>query len=453
MNHPPPTSRHTQIKQWLRRFAGYVAPVADQANVQQTYQQLLVQFQQRMLLPFVGLIVGLSLLFGLADIALRGFVTSDRQWSLLIQALRIAVLLLTCGWFWWQQRIQGAWLILIVIDLLSLLAQIWVQREPALLVFALFSLLVPTLVLSPTTLLLVMGTTLGAFLVLVRWFDLSDPGPILLQIMLFVGFMAGYASVGWRFRQFLWATAVTTVHNEAAAVQRGRLEQRVADLRLQIDQVRVLEHDLRQPLRVTHGYLDLIASDHPDSAACVRLAQAAVQRAERLANNLLDQARFQAGSPALSLERLSLTQMLTEMEPLLPGLIAYYSDPPVTIRWEVREVPLVLAHQDTLERAIWNLLDNALAHTQAPGEVRLSMHATDQYVELTLADDGPGLPTDMAEALVAGHRLPLQHRRGYGLGLGQVLATVQAHQGHVTFASNTQGTAVCIRLPLIEPAA
>jgi two-component system, OmpR family, sensor kinase len=102
---------------------------------------------------------------------------------------------------------------------------------------------------------------------------------------------------------------------------------------------------------------------------------------------------------------------------------------------------------------VGNLVRNALVHTPAGTEVRISVHATAGEATLEVADRGPGMAPDVAarafERFFRADPSRSRHHGGSGLGLSIVAATVEAHGGSVDLTSAVgEGTTVRVVLPL-----
>ncbi len=108
---------------------------------------------------------------------------------------------------------------------------------------------------------------------------------------------------------------------------------------------------------------------------------------------------------------------------------------------------------DLLSRVVGNLLSNAIRH--AEHRVRMTVSTSDGQVELTVADDGPGVPVAERERVFERfHRLDAARARdggGSGLGLAIVREAVAAHQGTVTIGDERPGALVTVWLPLRQP--
>jgi signal transduction histidine kinase len=99
-----------------------------------------------------------------------------------------------------------------------------------------------------------------------------------------------------------------------------------------------------------------------------------------------------------------------------------------------------------LTRAVENLVDNALRHTPAGGEVRVSWGMEGNHVVVRVADTGPGIAArDLPHLFTPLYRGESSRNRqtgGAGLGLAIARRIVQAHGGDLTAANRATGGAV-----------
>jgi signal transduction histidine kinase len=105
------------------------------------------------------------------------------------------------------------------------------------------------------------------------------------------------------------------------------------------------------------------------------------------------------------------------------------------------DLPLLPGHHDALSRAILNLLVNAqeaLGDTPG-GRVTLSARESTGGIEISVTDNGPGVPAELKDAIWSPE--VTTRRRGSGLGLAMVRQTVQAHGGEVDLRTPDGGGA------------
>lgn len=215
-----------------------------------------------------------------------------------------------------------------------------------------------------------------------------------------------------------------------------------------------LSHDLRTPLTALVGMADTVAEGrtaHPgDQQAMIVAIRDQALTINRLVSNLLEMARLQSGEITLnkawqpveevvgaSLQqmRLQLAQHPVKVE-IMPAL------PPL-------EFDAVL-----MERALCNLLENAAKYSPPESEITLSATQAGNWLEISVCDRGPGLPTAEQAELFGLFRRGQRESNipGVGLGLAIVRNIVEAHGGSVD-ATDRSGGGACfsLRLPLGEP--
>lgn len=109
----------------------------------------------------------------------------------------------------------------------------------------------------------------------------------------------------------------------------------------------------------------------------------------------------------------------------------------------------VAGDRERLAQVMADLLDNARVHTPAGTAVRLSLNADPQAARISVADDGPGVPTADRERILRRFARGEASRTtpGHGLGLSLVCAVAAAHGGDVEVADASPGLRVTVRLP------
>lgn len=208
-------------------------------------------------------------------------------------------------------------------------------------------------------------------------------------------------------------------------------------------------HELRGPLMVIRGNLDLLRLGLPENERrqSVRDASEEVQRMSRLAADLLFLAESDA-SEAIDQQVVALDDVALEA-------------------WERARVAdggahkLVLAGIDTanvtgdrerLGQLIWNLLENAVRYTPTGGRVSLGLGVADGVAELTVSDTGVGIaPEHESRVFERFYRIDRARSRqqgGTGLGLAIVKRVTEAHGGRVSVSSTPgHGSTFSVVLP------
>jgi signal transduction histidine kinase len=412
------------------------------------YAHMMTRLQRDMLLLMMGLTIPIGLFFSVQLFHNAWLARTMPPAAFFVHTADVGLSVLLASYFLWRGKVAAAWASVLSVSLGVIMAQIWLLREPGLLLFALLSMAGPAITMSARiTVALVGGLVAALFLIVSFSFPAYSDAWISIAI-LYAAIALGFGCIGVVIRRFVRRFAQTTVEIEDAAAQRGKLEQRMDDLNRQIGRIASLEHDLRQPLRAVQGYLATLSAEAPNADELITPALAAARRADRLINNLLDQARAEAHQQRTLRAPLDLARFFAALERTAPGLASYYTDPPVPIEFALAErMPAVAIDSEQLERAILNLLDNALAYSPPDGLVAVHAWATDTDLMIEVRDMGPGLPDAVTRALFAG-AAPDDGPRP-GLGLRQVHSMAQAHGGKLSVDSSADGTTVRIILPLM----
>ncbi|HEY1920210.1 MAG TPA: HAMP domain-containing sensor histidine kinase [Streptosporangiaceae bacterium] len=234
-------------------------------------------------------------------------------------------------------------------------------------------------------------------------------------------------------------------HVESALARRAASEARLR--RFAAD----ASHELRTPLASIRGYAEL-ARRHPgpvpdDVAHALGRVESEAARMSLLVDELLLLARLDAGRPLAS-EPVDLTRLAIDTTSDARAAGQQH-------RWvlELPDEPVVVpGDEHRLHQVLANLLGNARTHTP-PGTtvtVRLAAPAGGA-VQLSVTDDGPGIPQelqpDLFDRFVHGSGARSGQSGGTGLGLAIVDAVVTAHQGRVSLASRAGSTQFVITLP------
>lgn len=107
----------------------------------------------------------------------------------------------------------------------------------------------------------------------------------------------------------------------------------------------------------------------------------------------------------------------------------------------------VVGDQLMLERAIGNLLLNAIQHTPAGGLVRLELSVQEGLAQIAVANSGPAIPPEALDRIFERFVRLGQGHEGSGLGLAITRSIVLAHGGSISVRSDERGTEFVIRLP------
>jgi signal transduction histidine kinase len=195
----------------------------------------------------------------------------------------------------------------------------------------------------------------------------------------------------------------------------------------------VVAHDLRNPLGVIGGTIDLLKEYELDPRQREKLLAAAarsVQQMKRLVNDLLDVTRFESGRLALTIGELSADTLLAEaMDSIHQAAIERGLS--ITI-FPLTSDLYVAGDRGRLAQVFDNLLGNAVKFTPPEGHITMRAWADGPDVVFEVADTGPGVSAEnRAHLFDRFWQARASDLRGIGLGLAISKAIVEAHGGRM----------------------
>lgn len=204
-------------------------------------------------------------------------------------------------------------------------------------------------------------------------------------------------------------------------------------------------HELRTPLAGLQAALENDVDGVQPLDAAALLAQ--VQRLGRLVEQLLDLSRLESDGVPLHVVDIPAAELLQQVRD--EALLAARG----TVRVEIAVEPATLrirGDADRVHQVLANLAENALRHAAAHGEVVLAARPLHGAVELSVTDDGPGIPVSERERVFERfHRLDAARSAG-GAGLGLAIARwiVELHGGAIRAeAAGARGCRMVVELP------
>lgn len=227
----------------------------------------------------------------------------------------------------------------------------------------------------------------------------------------------------------------------------GRIEALVGELRMLTDS---MAHDLRSPVSRLKATLEaaLGRTREPQAVAALATAIDEADSLHRLLDTALEISRAEAGIGRSQFARFALAPLIEDLAEVYGPLA---EDEGFAISVDVPPDLHVVAHREMLLRALSNLIDNALKYASGGSAIRLAAARSGAGVDLSVTDDGPGIPGDrIADAAKRFVRLdPARGGSGAGLGLSLVETIAHLHGGTLAIGqADPRGMAATLRLPI-----
>jgi signal transduction histidine kinase len=241
------------------------------------------------------------------------------------------------------------------------------------------------------------------------------------------------------------------------AISFRAMSRQLAELdKLKAEFVSVASHELKTPINVILGYLQLMQEGiygplSNKQTEVLATVEAQGRTLARLAAHLLDVTRFEAGGGRIEPRTVRLATLLDDLERAFHVLAAQRGIEfrvtmaeglPDEVQWDV----------DRINEVMGNLLANAFKFTGADGMVELSASPSDDHVRIEVRDSGAGIPPSQLphifEKFYQADNQRAASAGGSGLGLAIAKEIVEAHRGRISCDSTLgKGTTFTLLLP------
>jgi two-component system phosphate regulon sensor histidine kinase PhoR len=225
--------------------------------------------------------------------------------------------------------------------------------------------------------------------------------------------------------------AVLVVLHDLTDVRRAELQRR--------DFVGNVSHELRTPLAALRSVIETLQDgaldDRPAAEDFLRRAGHEVERLINLVEELLELSRIESGELPLDIQPADVRALLQEaLELARPEATRRRVELKLEVSPEVEVVELDARHMD---RAVFNLVQNAIKFTPQAGSVTVSARRVEDALEVTVRDTGVGIAaSDLPRVFERFYKVDQSRASGgTGLGLALVKHAVEAHGGTVSAES------------------
>lgn len=221
--------------------------------------------------------------------------------------------------------------------------------------------------------------------------------------------------------------------------------------------VHMIVHDLRGPLTIAIGYIDLLKTFEAERLTAegnefLDIIRDAGETLVEMIASVLDVNRMESMQVALRLTECDVVDICREVMKKLSSLVR---DRKISLI--APPVPrTILADFDLVTRVIQNLLGNALKFTPRSGKIFVTVEDGEECIRVSVKDNGPGIPAEYKENVFDKFFQVAAREKGHkystGLGLTFCKMAVEAHRGRIGVNSESgQGSTFWFELPVAGP--
>jgi two-component system clock-associated histidine kinase SasA len=239
-------------------------------------------------------------------------------------------------------------------------------------------------------------------------------------------------------------------------------EELLDQLRFKDQVMSMLAHDLRSPLTAASIAVETLQLElHPLKdgqvsgltpalkARLFKQARSQFRSMDRMITDLLQGAKGASTEFNIRPQKLHLGRLCNEIFAQMKEQFQLKSQ---QVETDIpQDLPSVYADEELVRQVLVNLLDNAIKYTPSGGKIQVSiLHRTTQKMQVTICDDGPGIPKEDRDRIFEEHvRLKRDEtKEGYGLGLSLCQRIIRAHYGRIWVDTATKGGCFHFTLPI-----
>ena len=222
--------------------------------------------------------------------------------------------------------------------------------------------------------------------------------------------------------------------------------------------ISTVTHEMRTPITSIRALSEII-NDNEDlkteeRAKFLDTIVEETKRMERLINQVLDLEKIESGKLEIPFSTIHLNDVANESVRKVKQLI---SEKGIALSTNLHgKLPLVKGNRDRLVQVILNLMSNAIKFCDnSNGEITITTSTRNGSVELSVSDNGPGVPKDsqklIFEAFYQAKNQTLKKPEGSGLGLTICKKIIDKHEGSIWIENGAEsGAVVAFSLPKLK---
>lgn len=217
-----------------------------------------------------------------------------------------------------------------------------------------------------------------------------------------------------------------------------------------------VSHDLRTPLAILKGYIETLQMKRDtlsenDKQEYLQITHDNVDKLSKLINQLFEYSKLEAEQVVPVKEPFSITELSHDLIAKF-NVLAEKKD--ITLQLDKpEENNLVFADVSLVERALQNLIENAIKYTEPKGKVTLSLQKKGKNIEINITDTGTGIPVNEQPFIFDRYKQVNESakKQGSGLGLAIVKKIMELHDTTITVLSKPkEGSSFIFNLPAYQ---
>ncbi|WP_420321657.1 sensor histidine kinase [Flagellimonas sp.] len=215
-----------------------------------------------------------------------------------------------------------------------------------------------------------------------------------------------------------------------------------------------ISHDLRTPLSIIQGYIETLHMKDSELTAeeraeYLKTISRSSERLSKLISQLFEYSKLEANQIQPQKEPFLISELANDIH---RNYMLLAEQKNIDLKLSMSQnTPLVFADISLVERAIQNLMDNALKFTPEGGKVTVKIESEYDHVEVIIKDSGPGIKKDNQALIFERYRQTKagEQKEGAGLGLAIVKKIVEIHDSSIkVFSKPNEGTSFSFSLPV-----
>lgn len=227
----------------------------------------------------------------------------------------------------------------------------------------------------------------------------------------------------------------------------NRMMDKIGNLIEDIQQMSTdVAHDLRTPIGRLKNHLEDAVQKDLTSAQYKERIRGAIEELDIMLGTfsaLLRIAQIESGSRRSGFKEVDFTRLVHTVADALNPVT---EEDGKTLKTAIDDNILLMGDGELLTQMVLNLVENAIIHSAAKAAITLSLHDNGKQIALTVADTGPGIPSELREKIFQRfYRLERSRTTpGSGLGLSIVAAIAALHEAHIKLDDNNPGLRVTV---------